>query len=144
MRILAAEDNAANRKVLAAMLAPAGAEITFAENGKEAVEAWSREAFDLVLMDVQMPEMDGISATRAIRAAEKEAGRVRIPIIALSADAMKHQVETHLAAGMDLHVAKPIKAAELFAALSAGVELAARRAHRHQDGGDSHGVAHLP
>jgi len=75
----------------------------------------------VILMDVQMPIMDGLSATRAIRAQEAETGRARTPIIALTANAMTHQVAEYRAAGMDGHVAKPIEAAKLFAALEAAL-----------------------
>jgi two-component system, sensor histidine kinase len=88
-------------------------------DGRQAVEAWERERFDLVLMDVQMPEMDGVSATRAIRAREAALGRPRTPIVALSANAMTHQVREYLAAGMDGHVAKPIAIEQLAEVLEA-------------------------
>jgi CheY-like chemotaxis protein len=116
-RILVAEDNQTNQLVLKAMLEPAGVDLTIVPNGAEAVEAWRSGEFDLVLMDVQMPVMDGVEATRAIRALAAELGRPRIPIIALTANAMNHQVEQYRAAGMDGHVAKPIEAAVLYAAL---------------------------
>jgi CheY-like chemotaxis protein len=90
-------------------------------DGRAAVAAWESEAWDVVLMDIQMPEMDGVDATAAIRARERATGRPRTPILALTANAMSHQVEAYLAAGMDGHVAKPIAAAALFTALSAAV-----------------------
>ena len=95
------------------------------DNGRQAVEAWLAQPFDLVLMDIQMPEMDGIAATRAIRAAEAEAGRAPTPIIAVSANAMAHQVKEYLAAGMDGHVAKPIELAKLHAAIETALAKAA-------------------
>jgi CheY-like chemotaxis protein len=86
-------------------------------DGRACVEAWAAEPWDLILMDVQMPVMDGPSATRAIRAAEAERGLPRTPIIALTANAMAHQLAEYREAGMDGHVAKPIEAASLFAAI---------------------------
>ena len=121
VRILAAEDNPANQKVLAALLAPLGAELTIVGNGLEVVEAWKASAWDLVLMDIQMPEMGGVAASSCIRAAEIELGRPPVPIIALSANAMRHQVEEYLAAGMTAHIAKPIRLPELYAALNAAL-----------------------
>ena len=125
VRILAAEDNPANQKVLAALLAPLGAELTIVSNGLEVVEVWKTSEWDLVLMDIQMPEMGGVAASSCIRAAEIELGLAPVPIIALSANAMNHQVEEYLAAGMTAHVAKPIRLAELYAALRAALEPAA-------------------
>jgi signal transduction histidine kinase/CheY-like chemotaxis protein len=118
VRLLAAEDNPNNRLVLQIMLDMVGAAVTFAENGAEAVTAWSEGAYDLVLMDVQMPVMDGHAATREIRARERAEGLPRIPIIGVTANAMVHHIEDCLAAGMDAHVSKPIRPAELFETLS--------------------------
>jgi signal transduction histidine kinase/ActR/RegA family two-component response regulator len=118
VRILAADDNETNRLILAALLEPAGVALTFAADGREAVTAFCSAAFDLVLMDIQMPNMTGVEATRAIRAAEQ---RTRTPILALSANVMAHQVEDYLAAGMDGVVAKPIQAQVLFAAIEAAL-----------------------
>jgi len=117
MRVLAAEDNAINQLVLRTLLAQVGVEPMVVGDGQAAVEAWMAEPWDLILMDVQMPVMDGPTATRAIRAAEAAEGRPRTPIVALTANAMAHQVAEYAAAGMDGHVAKPIEAAALFAAL---------------------------
>ena len=86
------------------------------------MEAWRGQDFDAILMDVQMPVMDGVQATRAIRAAEAAGGRARIPIIALSANAFQHQVHEYLAAGMDAHVPKPIELNALQAALERVLE----------------------
>jgi len=119
LRILAAEDNEVNQLVLKTLLAQAGLEPTIVENGEQAVAAWEREDWDLILMDIQMPVMDGPAATRAIRAREAETGRGPIPIIALTANAMTHQSESYRAAGMNGLVAKPIKVGELFAAIVA-------------------------
>jgi signal transduction histidine kinase/ActR/RegA family two-component response regulator len=121
LRVLAAEDIPTNQLVLKTIMQSFGVEITMVGNGREAVEAWFAEPYDLVLMDIQMPEMDGIAATRAIRAAEAESGRPRTPIIAVSANAMPHQVKDYLAAGMDGHVAKPIELSKLHAAIEAAL-----------------------
>lgn len=122
VRILAAEDNAANRRVLAALLEPLGAELTLVEDGRQLVEAWSTAGADIILADIQMPVMSGLEAARAIRSAEAAGGLVRTPIIALTANVMSDQVAEYLAAGMDDHVAKPIQMAALFAALQAALE----------------------
>jgi CheY-like chemotaxis protein len=125
LRVLAAEDNQTNQRVLKAMLEPAGVELHMVGNGAEAVEAWQSGAFDLVLMDIQMPVMDGVTAMRMIREHEAISGRRRTPIVALTANAMKHQVAEYLAAGADGHVAKPIEAEALYAALDEAVATAA-------------------
>jgi signal transduction histidine kinase len=117
LRVLAAEDNAVNQLVLKTLLAQVGVEPEIVSDGQAAVDAWAREPWDLILMDVQMPVMDGPTAARAIRAAEAKSGRARTPIVALTANAMSHQVAAYADAGMDGHVAKPIEAAALFAAL---------------------------
>jgi signal transduction histidine kinase/CheY-like chemotaxis protein len=121
LRVLAAEDIPTNQLVLRTIMETFGVELDMVDNGLQAVEAWRREPYDIILMDIQMPEMDGIAATRAIRAAEVQTGRARTPIIAVSANAMAHQVKEYLAAGMDGHVAKPIELAKLHAALEAAV-----------------------
>jgi len=117
LRILAAEDNATNQLVLKTVISTFGLEVDIVPDGQKAVEAWAKGDYDLILMDIQMPGMDGITATREIRAAEARTGRRRIPIIALSANAMVHQVKEYLNAGMDMHVAKPIQLAKLHDAL---------------------------
>jgi signal transduction histidine kinase len=114
LRILAAEDNATNRKVLAALLSPLAVELTMVEDGLAAIDAWRAGAFDLILMDIQMPGMSGLAAAQAIRGYEAARGLKPTPIVALSANAMSHQVDSYLAAGMSAHVAKPIEAAILF------------------------------
>lgn len=118
LRILAAEDNSTNQLVLRTLLAQAGLDVVIVSNGQEAIQAWELDAFDIVLMDVQMPVMDGVSAARAIRQAERLQGRSRTPIIALTANAMAHQVADYVAAGMDCAVTKPIDVGELFDAIS--------------------------
>jgi signal transduction histidine kinase/ActR/RegA family two-component response regulator len=117
LRVLAAEDNAVNQLVLKTLLHQLGVEPVVVESGALALQAWEQDYWDVVLMDIQMPDMDGITATQAIRARERELGRARTPIVALSANAMAHQVEQYLAAGMDGHVAKPLQAMALFEAL---------------------------
>jgi len=125
LRLLAAEDNATNQQVLAAVLGSLGIEVHIVPDGKEAVEAWRTGSYDLILMDIQMPVMDGITAAKTIRDAEKAAGRRRTPIVALTANALTHQVEEYLAVGMDAHVAKPIEIAKLYDAISAVLNAAA-------------------
>jgi PAS domain S-box-containing protein len=122
LRVLAAEDNAVNQLVLRTLLNQAGVEPLIVETGRQAVDAWQRESWDVILMDVQMPEMDGPTASREIRAREAAEGRARTPIIALTANAMAHQVAEYRAAGMDGFVAKPIEVTRLFAALQQALE----------------------
>jgi two-component system, sensor histidine kinase len=117
LKVLAAEDNPTNQLVLKTVLATFGLEADIVPDGQKAIEAWAAGDYDLILMDIQMPGTDGISATREIRAAEARTGRRRTPIIALSANAMTHQVREYLEAGMDLHVAKPIQLGRLHEAL---------------------------
>ncbi|MES2343106.1 MAG: ATP-binding protein [Pseudomonadota bacterium] len=128
LRLLAAEDNPTNQQVLAAVMGSLGLEIDIVADGKLAFEAWRDGAYDLILMDIQMPVMDGIDSARAIRAAEREQGRSRTPIVALTANALSHQVEEYLAAGMDGHVAKPIEIAKLYEAISLALNEAAQNA----------------
>ena len=125
LRVLAAEDNAVNRQVLASVLSIFEAEFEIVENGRELVEAWSRSTPDVILMDVQMPVMDGIAASRAIREAERRTGRARTPIIAVTANAMQHQIGAYLVAGMDGLVSKPLEMARLREALSKAAPLRA-------------------
>jgi CheY-like chemotaxis protein/anti-sigma regulatory factor (Ser/Thr protein kinase) len=126
LRLLAAEDNATNQQVLAAVMGSLGIEIDIVADGRAAFEAWRDGVYDLILMDIQMPVMDGIDSSRAIRAAELETGRRRTPIIALTANALSHQVQEYLAAGMDGHVAKPIEIAKLYDAISRALNEAAQ------------------
>ena len=116
LRILLAEDNVVNQKLAVRLLEKRGHLVTVAATGVEAVEATRRVTFDLVLMDVQMPDMDGLEATRIIRERERETGR-RIPIIAMTARAMKGDRESCLDSGMDGYLAKPIQPRELFEVL---------------------------
>ncbi len=128
MRILAAEDNTMNQLVLKTLLAQVGIEPTVVADGREAVAAWEREPWDLILMDVQMPGMDGPTATAEIRARERAEGRVRTPIVALTANAMAHQVAEYLGGGMDAVVPKPIEAMRLYETLQAVIDAADREA----------------
>ena len=115
LRILAAEDNPTNQFVLKAILGQKGLEATFVDNGKLALEAVQASDFDVILMDLHMPEMDGITATQAIRALQGPKGA--IPVVAVTAEAMPEQVRKCLAAGMDAHVAKPIRPDVLYAVI---------------------------
>ena len=118
-RILLAEDHLINQRVVELILGPVGAVLVKVENGEEAVRAFAAEAFDLVLMDMQMPVMDGLAATRAIRRLEAASpGRLRTPVVMLSANAMRQHSEEAMAAGADLHLAKPVTAASLLAAVT--------------------------
>ncbi len=117
LRILAAEDNAVNQLVLKTLLHQLGVDPVVVEDGEQAVQAWQAEAWDLVLMDVQMPKLDGVQATRRIRELEAASGRPRTPIVALTANAMSHQIAEYLQNGMDTHVSKPIQAEALFRAI---------------------------
>jgi signal transduction histidine kinase/CheY-like chemotaxis protein len=116
LRVLVADDVAANRMVARAMLMSAGHRVDSASDGAEAVAAVSREAYDVVLMDVQMPVMDGLDATRRIR--ELPGGRGRVPILAVTASALPEQVAACRAAGMDAHLPKPIDRESLLTAVA--------------------------
>jgi len=113
IRVLLAEDNAVNQKLAARLLEKRGYSVTVTANGSEALAALEKANFDLVLMDVQMPEMDGFEATAAIREREKTSGG-HLTIIAMTAHAMQGDREQCLAAGMDGYISKPIKAEELY------------------------------
>jgi signal transduction histidine kinase/CheY-like chemotaxis protein len=116
VRVLAAEDNAVNQLVLHTLLDQAGMVVVIVANGRLAVQAFGEESWDVILMDVHMPHMDGISATREIRACERaKPSSRRTPIIMLTADVMSDHVTDYLAAGADAVVAKPLNAAHLFA-----------------------------
>jgi two-component system sensor histidine kinase/response regulator len=112
LNILLAEDNAVNQKVAVRMLEKLGHKVTVADNGRQALLALEKQAFDVVLMDVQMPEMGGFQATEIIRTSELQSGR-HLPIIAMTAHAMKGDREKCLEAGMDAYVAKPMQAKEI-------------------------------
>jgi CheY-like chemotaxis protein/HPt (histidine-containing phosphotransfer) domain-containing protein len=116
LRILLAEDGLVNQRVALGVLGKWGHQVKLVENGRDAVSAWQQQDFDVVLMDLQMPEMDGIEATDKIRALETN--RRHTPIIAMTAAAMKGDRELCLQAGMDDYVSKPIDVQQLAAALS--------------------------
>ena len=118
LRILAAEDNEINRIVLKTMLAHEQLQLTIVNNGQEAIDAWSTGVFDLLLLDVCMPVLDGVAATRQIREQERLQNLARTPVISVSANAMQHQVEEYLAAGADAVVSKPIDPSDLFGAIA--------------------------
>lgn len=124
VRVLAAEDNSVNQMVLRTLLQQAGIEPVIVDDGAAALAAWNEQEWDVILMDVRMPVLDGPTATRAIRAAEAQSGRRQTPIIALTANAMPHQVAEYLACGMDAFVAKPIRVEELFATIQATLDAA--------------------
>jgi len=124
LRILVAEDNLVNQRLVVRLLEKRGHRVVVAANGGEALAALERESFDIILMDVQMPEMDGFEATAAIRNKEKGSGLHQI-IVALTAHAMKGDREKCLAAGMDAYLSKPIRPQELD-------EVLVRYAARHQ------------
>jgi PAS domain S-box-containing protein len=118
LRVLVAEDNPTNQMVLKTLLAQMDIDLVMVANGVEAIAAVKSDGvFDAILMDIQMPEMDGVAATREIRRLETLAEADPIPIIALTANAMRHQIEFYRSEGMDDHVSKPINLAELVAAL---------------------------
>jgi two-component system, sensor histidine kinase and response regulator len=116
LRILLAEDSVVNQKLALGQLEPHGHQVAVVNNGTQAIEAWEAHPFDLILMDVQMPEMDGLTATRTIRVRERRTG-AHVPIVAMTAHAMKGDRERCLAAGMDAYLSKPVRAKELFATI---------------------------
>jgi signal transduction histidine kinase/CheY-like chemotaxis protein len=130
IRVLAAEDNQVNRLVLSTLLDQPGLALTLVEDGAQAVEAWRAGEWDVVLMDIQMPVMDGVSAAREIRSEEQANGRARTPIIAVTANALPQQREEYRLAGMDLVIPKPLEANQLFEAIERALdgELAAEAA----------------
>ena len=111
--ILLAEDSAVNQKLVIGLLARRGHRVTIASNGKEALKTLETRGFDLVIMDIQMPEMDGLETTRTIRAKEQRTGQ-HVPIVAMTAHAMKEDRQRCLEAGMDGYISKPVRARHLF------------------------------
>ena len=117
LRVLVADDNATNRTILRALLTGAGAEATLVENGRAALGVWGPASFDLLLLDISMPEIDGISALRTIHDRAADAGAAPPPAIAISANALTHQVRAYREAGFDAHVAKPFARDDLLGAI---------------------------
>jgi signal transduction histidine kinase/CheY-like chemotaxis protein len=118
IRLLVAEDNPVNQLVITTLLQQVGIHPIMVNDGGEAVEAWASQDWDVILMDMQMPVMDGLTATRAIREQERLKGRPRTPIVALTANAMSHHIAEYRAAGMDEFVSKPIHINKLIEAIS--------------------------
>lgn len=116
LKILVAEDNSINRKIINRYLNNLSCVFDFAENGVKAVESFKTNTYDVILMDVQMPEMDGLAATRIIREKEKEIGG-HIPIIALTAGVMKEEIDMCIEAGMDEHISKPVNMEKIYRTL---------------------------
>jgi signal transduction histidine kinase/ActR/RegA family two-component response regulator len=121
-RVLVVDDNETNRKVAELILAAIDAEVVCVEDGAAAVAAVEAGDFDVVLMDLQMPVMDGLSATRAIRAREAQGGLRRLPVVVLSANVMREHIEASAAAGADDHIGKPVRAETLIAAVLQAVD----------------------
>jgi CheY-like chemotaxis protein len=121
LRVLLAEDSLVNQRLAIGLMKKHGHSVTVANSGKEAIAALESQRFDVVLMDVEMPEMDGLEATAVIRVKERQTGK-HVPIIAMTAHAMKGDRERCLEAGMDGYVSKPIRAQQLFETLRSVLE----------------------
>lgn len=117
MRILIADDSATNRLVLEEMLADTGAALVSVQDGKEALDRWQAAKFDLLLLDISMPVMDGVTAIREIRAIEQKKGMTETPAVAVTANALVNQVADYLVAGFDTHLAKPFRRTDLMHAI---------------------------
>jgi CheY-like chemotaxis protein len=117
-RVLVTDDNATNRQVVGLILETVGIEPVFAENGREALQALSQQSFDLILMDMMMPEMDGVEATRRLRAGEAGPHARGIPLLMLTANTLPEHVAQSFAAGADGHLAKPVSPAGLLSAVA--------------------------
>jgi CheY-like chemotaxis protein len=128
LRILLAEDNVVNQRLVSKLLERRGHTVSVAANGRLAIQALSRDRYDLILMDVQMPDLDGFEATAIIRDKERTSGE-RIPIVALTANAMKGDSERCLNAGMDAYLSKPIRANELFQVVESFPKLETAQPH---------------
>ena len=137
LRILLAEDNPVNQKLTVRALEKAGHHVTVASDGARALSALEHADFDLILMDVQMPVLDGLAATEAIRHREQGSGR-RTPIVAMTAHAMKGDKERCLSAGMDGYIAKPIRLAELYRVIGATAEALEPHTQRPEQGESCH------
>ena len=121
LRVLAAEDNVTNQWVLQALLKTIDIEPCIVDDGAALIAAWSRQPWDLILTDIEMPVMDGTEAVRRIRAAEAATGRARTPIIAVTANILAGQLAEYQRAGIDSAVAKPIDLSTLLAAMEAAL-----------------------
>ncbi len=126
LRVLAADDNRTNQIVLEHMLKNVGLALDIVDNGEKAVRAWQDTRHDMVLMDINMPVMDGIEATRRIREIESQEMQEPTPILAVSANAMVHQVAGYLSEGMNGHVAKPVSRDSLVRAMSSALQMRTR------------------
>ena len=126
LHVLLAEDSLVNQKLAAAMVKKLGHEVVVANNGKEALAAWESQPFDLILMDIQMPEMDGLEATRQIRQREQQTG-THMPIVAVTAHVLPEDREKCLAAGMDDYLGKPVNAEALATMLETVVKISTSR-----------------
>jgi PAS domain S-box-containing protein len=135
LKILLADDSVVNQRLALALLEPHGHQMTMVSNGREALAQRQSHQFDLILMDIQMPEMDGLEATRLIREFEMPRGE-HVPIIAMTAHAMKGDREQCLAAGMDGYVTKPVRVRELFAAIAEFTKHATSIDHNGHSSGD--------
>ena len=135
LRILLAEDNVVNQKVAARLLESKGHSVRLACNGNEAVSAAAEESFDLIFMDVQMPERDGLEATAMIRASVGRTPSV-VPIIAMTAHAMAGDRERCLSAGMDGYVSKPIRTAQMFQAMADALRQKSNQPSSYAGAGD--------
>ena len=117
LRVLAADDNRTNRTILAGLMQKLGVDVVLAEDGRAAVEAWEPDRFDLYLLDISMPELDGIGALSELRARETQYAHRKVPAIAITANVMSHQVETYLQSGFSGYVGKPFRSDDLVAAI---------------------------
>lgn len=119
LRLLIADDSPTNRLVIQEMLADTGAEVTSVGDGQQVVDVWHQQDFDMMLLDIAMPVMDGLSALKTIRAEEEARGLSHVPAIAVTAHAMSHQVAEYIMGGFDTHLSKPFRRRELLDTISA-------------------------
>lgn len=119
LHLLIADDSPTNLMVIRGMLANTGAAITAVSDGAQVVETWRRAPPDMLLLDIAMPVMDGLSALRTIRAEEDAQGRPHIPAVAVTANALKHQLDDYILGGFDTHIAKPFRRQELISTIEA-------------------------
>ena len=129
LRVLAADDNHTNRIILGSMMAKLGVNVVLAEDGRAAVNAWEADRFDLYLLDISMPELDGIGALSELRARERQAGQSARPAIALTANVMSHQVEEYARAGFTSYLGKPFRRDDLLTEMSKAMSLCCKADH---------------